>query len=145
LFKGEKMTNDLIPKKFFAFPSLSFPDIFEDDDWLSTSSEKSGLSVYEDGNKVYVEAAIPGIDPKDIEVTFQDKYLWVRGETKKEEEDKKKKYYSKAVSSFNYRVALPGDVDAGKEPEATYKNGVMKIAFVKSPKVQPKKIQVKTE
>jgi HSP20 family molecular chaperone IbpA len=41
-------------------------------------------------------------------------------------------------------VAVPGDVDPNKEPEATYKHGVMTITFNKTPKAQPKKIQIKT-
>lgn len=131
-------------QKLLTFPNFSFPDILEEEnDWLSMPSEKSGLSIYEDDKNIYVEAAVPGIDPNDIEVTFQDKYLWIRGETKKEEENKKKKYYRKASSSFSYRVAVPGDVDMKKEPEATCKNGVMTVSFAKLAKTQPKKIQVK--
>jgi len=139
------MTTSLIPSRLLSFPSLSLPDFWdEDEEWLTTPSTQSGLSVYEDESKVYVEAAVPGIDPKNVEVTFQDGYLWIRGETKEEEEDKRKKYYRKATRSFSYRVAVPGDVNDAKEPEATYKHGVMTIAFTKSPKAQPKKIQVKT-
>lgn len=104
------MSDSLIPKNFFNFPSLSFSDVL-DNDWLSVPSEKGGLSVYEDDKKVYVEAALPGIDPNDVDITYQDKYLWIRGETKTEEKDKKKKYYSRATSSFSYRVAIPGDID----------------------------------
>jgi len=139
------MTTSLIPRRLLSFPSLSLPDFWdEDEEWLTSPSTQGGLSVYEDKNKVYIEAAVPGIDPKNVDVTFQDGYLWIRGETKEEEEDKKKKYYRKASRSFSYRVAVPGDVDESKEPEATYKYGVMTIAFAKSPKAQPKKIQVKT-
>lgn len=139
------MTSSLIPKRFLSFPSLSLPDFWdEDEEWITSPSTQSGLSVYEDENKVYVEAAVPGIDPKNVDVTFHDGYLWIRGEKQEEEQDKKKKYYRKASSSFSYRVAVPGDIDDNKEPEATYKHGVMTIAFVKSPKAQPKKIQVKT-
>jgi len=138
------MTTSLIPRKLLSFPSFSLPDFWDEgEEWLTSPSIQSGLSVYEDENKVCVEAAVPGIDPKNVDVTFQDGYVWIRGETKKEEEDKKKKYYRKASSSFSYRVAVPGDVDDTKEPEATYKHGVMTIAFAKSPKAQPKKIQVK--
>jgi HSP20 family protein len=138
------MTNSLVPRRFLSFPSLSLPDFWDEDgEWLTSPSTQSGLSVCEDENKVYIEAAVPGIDPKNVDVTFQDGYVWVRGETKEEEEDKQKKYYRKASRSFSYRVAVPGDVDATKDPEATYKHGVMTIAFTKSPKAQPKKIQVK--
>jgi HSP20 family protein len=138
------MAFDLIPRKLLSFPSM--PALWdEDDDWLTTPSTQSGLSISEDENKVYVEAAVPGIDPKNVEVTFQDGYLWVRGAHQEEEKDKKKKYYRQSSRSFSYRVAVPGDIDTGKDPEATYKHGVMTVAFAKSPKVQPKKIQVKTQ
>lgn len=138
------MTNSLIPTRLLSFPSLSLPNFWdEDEEWLNYPSTQSGLSVYEDENSVFVEAAVPGIDPKNVDVTFQDGYVWVRGETKEDEGDKEKKYYRKASRSFSYRVAVPGDVDSAKDPVATYKHGVMKIAFAKSPKAQPKKIQVK--
>jgi HSP20 family protein len=139
------MTTSLFPRRLLSFPSLSLPDFWdEDEEWLTSPSTQSGLSVYEDEQKVYVDAAVPGIDPKNVEVTFQDGYIWIRGETKEEEQDKKKKYYRKASQSFSYRVAIPGDVDSSKDPEATYKHGVMTIAFTKALKAQPRKIQVKT-
>ena len=140
-----KMRTSLVPRKLLSFPSLSLPEFWdEDEEWLTSPSTQSGLSVYEDADNVFVEAAVPGIDPKNVEVTFHDGYVWIRGETKEEEGDKKKKFYRKASRSFSYRVVVPGDVDATKDPEATYKHGVMTITFAKSPKAQPKKIQVKT-
>lgn len=131
-----------MPKNFFSFPGLSFTDVL-DNDLLSIPSDKDGLSVYEDDKKIYIEASLPGIDPNDVDITYQDKYLWIRGESKTEEKDKKKKYYSKATNSFSYRVAIPGDINIDKEPEATCKNGIMTISFTKSEKAQPKKIKIK--
>jgi len=139
------MSTGLIPRRLLSFPSFSLPDFWDEDgEWLTTPSTQSGLSVYEDDNKVYIETAVPGMDPKNVEVTFQDGYLWVRGETKEEEEDKKKKYYRKASRSFSYRVAVPGDIDHSQDPQATYKHGIMTVSFSKSQKAQPKKISVKT-
>lgn len=141
------MALDLIPRRMLSFPSFNLPDFWDEgDDWISRSSalDHSGLSVSEDDKKVYIEAAVPGIDPKDVEITYQDGYLWVRGETKKEEKDKSKKYYKSAASAFSYRVAVPGEIDQNKEPEASYKHGVMTITFDKAPKAQPKKIQIKS-
>lgn len=139
------VTNSLIPRRLLSFPSLSLPDFWDDEEeWSTSPSTQSGLSVYEDEKNVYVEAAVPGIDPKDVDLTFHDGYLWIRGETKEEETNQKKKYYRKASRSFSYRVAIPGDVNTSIDPEATYKHGIMTVAFEKSPKAQPKKIQVKT-
>lgn len=139
------MAYDLVPNNWFSFPSIKVPSIWNDeDDWLTTPISPSGLSISEDENKIYVEAALPGIDPENIEITSQDGYLWIRGEEKEEEKDKSRKYYRHASKAFSYRVAIPGDIDNNTEPAATYKHGIMTVAFTKSPKSQPKKIQIKS-
>lgn len=141
------MPYDLVPNNFFSFPnfpSFRLPSIWEDDDeWLTPSSSPSGLSVSEDEKNVYIEAALPGIDSKNIEVTYQDGYVWIRGAEKKEEKDGRK-YYRQAANSFSYRVAVPRNVKENVEPKATYKNGIMTVSFVKSEKAQPKRIPVQT-
>lgn len=140
------MSDDLVPKSFWSFPSFRFPsfgDIERDDDWLTIPGFSNGLTVSEDENKVYVSSALPGVDPSDIEVTFDKGYLWVKGEVKEESGDSKK-YYRKASSSFSYRVAVPGELDQNSEPVASYKNGMMTVEFTKVPKTPPKKITVKS-
>lgn len=117
--------------------------MWSDDEWLTPPTSASGLSISEDDNNLYIEAAVPGIDPENVDVTFHDGYPWIKGDVKEEEKDKKRKYYRRATKSYSYRVAVPGELDTNKEPESTYKNGVMTITFAKSPKTQPKKIQVK--
>lgn len=140
------MAYDLIPRNFFSFPSIQIPSIWnDDDDWVTAPSSPSGLSVSEDDKKVYIEASLPGIDPKHIDITSQDGYLWIRGELREEEKDKSRKYYREAAKSFSYRVAVPGDIDNSIDPVATYKHGIMTVAFMKSPKSQPKKIQIRIE
>ncbi|MEM3063525.1 MAG: Hsp20/alpha crystallin family protein [Nitrososphaerota archaeon] len=134
------MVKSLIPASFWQFPSLK--SFWEDEDWEITTTP-SGLSISEDDQNVYVEAALPGLEPDDIEVSFDKGVLWIKGEAK--EETTKKKYYRKATSSFSYRVVVPGDLDPNKEPTASYKNGLMRVTFAKSPASQPKKIKVKAE
>ncbi len=136
------MSYDLVPSRLFNFPSIWN----EDEDLIPTiSNTTGGLSVSEDDTHIYVEASVPGIDPKNIDITFHDGNLWIKGETKEEEKDKSRKYYREATRSFSYRVAVPGEIDQNQEPSANYKHGVMKISFAKSPKSQPKKIQVKVD
>ncbi len=140
------MAFDLIPSRLLSFPSMRMPSIWDDEDeWFTTPSTSSGLSISEDEKNVYVEAAVPGIDPKEVEITFQDGYLWIRGETKEEEKDKARKYYRESNKSFSYRLAVPGDINEKVEPTATSKHGVMIVKFEKSPKMAPKKIQIKAK
>lgn len=136
------MALDLIPRSFWNFPSR-VNSMLDDDDWASFLPS-SGLTVSEDENNVYVEAAVPGIDPQQVEVTFDKGVLWIRGSEEQTEGDEKKKYYRKASQAFSYRVAVPGEID-DSEPEATCKNGIMKVVFKKAPQTQPKRLTVKTE
>lgn len=139
------MKYDLVPSRLLSFPSLQLPSLWEDEDWINTPSASGGLSVSEDDQHVYVEASLPGIDPQNIDMTFHDGYLWVKGEVKEEQKDPKRKYYRESAKAFSYRIAVPGDIDAAQDPVASYKHGVMSIMFNKSPKSQPKKIQVKLQ
>lgn len=142
------MSRKLVPKSMWSFPSLRFPFSLIDEneeEWAQDFSDPSGLSVYEDENNVYIEAALPGIKPEDIETTFDKGVLWIKGEKKEQSPDKNKKFYRKAMSSFSYHVAVPGNVDEHIVPQATSKNGILKITFPKTKKTEPKKIPIKEE
>lgn len=133
---------DILPRSYFRIPTL--PTLWEDDeDWTAVTNWPNGLSISEDDKNIYVQAAVPGVDPKDIEVTVDHGVVWIKGESKEEETNKK--FYRKAARSFSYRVAVPGDINPNADPEARVKNGVMTVIFTKSPKAQPKKISVKED
>ena len=135
------MTN-LVPHSYWRLPTLT--NLWEDDDeWNAATNWPSGLSISEDEKHVYIQAAVPGVEPKDIEVTVDHGIAWIKGETKNEESSRK--FHRKAVGSFSYRVAVPGDIDPNTDPDARVRNGVMTLTFSKSPKAQPKKISVQEE
>src|SRR5947209_13313316 len=96
------------PNRFLINPRTQFPGFFNDmDSWIANMQVPTGVSLSEDEKNVYVEASVPGIDPKDIEVTFDDGYVWIRGEAKEEEKDEQRKYYRQANRSYSIRVAVP--------------------------------------
>jgi len=136
------MSLELVPESFWRFPTLKFPSLFEEDEWFKPAAI-SGLSVSEDNKNVYVEAYVPGADPKDVEVTYSKGILWVKGESK--EEEKQKKFYRRATKSFSYRLTVPGDVDLEVEPAAIQQNGVVKLTFAKTKAAAPKKISVEAK
>jgi len=136
------MALDIIPRSFFGPNRLA--SWLEDEDW-SSFLPSSGLSVSEDDRNVFVEAAVPGLDPEKVEVTFDKGVLWIRGNQNSEEKDENKKFYRRASSNFSYRVAVPGEIDESQEPKAVCKNGVMKVTFTKKPQTEPKKISVTKE
>ena len=75
----------LVPKKLLMtpwFPS-SLDSLWNDD--LIASNNDNGLSISEDDKNVYVKAAVPGIDPKDIDLAYSKGILTIKGETSEKE------------------------------------------------------------
>ncbi len=123
------------------FNSLSPFD--ENEDWFTPPQvTKSGLSISEDKNHVYIEADVPGIEPEKIDVTYKKGVLTTKEER---EEDKDKKFYRHAKQDFFYQVMVPGNIDEAREPVSSYKNGTVILKFVKRVEEEPRKIPVRRE
>ncbi len=119
---------------------LRWPALLDED--FAGSSQN--LDVFETDTQVVVRANVAGMDPKKVNVTFHKGILTIAGEEEEKEEDKNKRFYQRSYSNYYYKVAVPGEIDTTKEPEATFKNGMMEVAFLKVPEEQPKKINVKS-
>lgn len=102
------------------------------------------IDVSETNGKVIVNAELPGLDPKDIDVSISGDVLTIRGQKKGEEENKDDNYYCRERYSGEFQrvITLPASVKSD-EVEATYKNGVLKIDMKKTQKAVKKKIKVK--
>jgi HSP20 family protein len=133
------MTNNIVPRDFW--PSR-LPSLLSEDFWPQVFNiNQSGLSLSEDDDHVYVEAAVPGLDAGDINISLHQGTLTVSGEHKAE--DKGKRHYRTMQSSYGYQVALPSLVKENGEPDAELKNGILTITFEKLPEAKPKQIKVK--
>ena len=102
------------------------------------------VDISETDTEIIVQAEIPGIDPKDLDISLNGRLLTIKGEKKSEHEEKKENYHKieRKYGSFSRTLELPADVDPDKV-EAKYKDGVLKIALSKTE--SGKKIQVSAE
>src|SRR5690606_23577231 len=50
------------------------------------------LDVIENGDTYVIKAAVPGVDPKDVEINVEDDVLTIRGEFSKQEESNDENY-----------------------------------------------------
>jgi HSP20 family protein len=100
--------------------------------------------VSETAKEVIVKAEVPGMDPKDIDVSVQGDVLTLRGERKQEKEEKDENFHrvERSYGSFSRSIQLPSEVDAGKV-SATYQDGILKINMSKTKAAAVKKIEVK--
>ncbi len=102
------------------------------------------LDIYEDDDKIVIEAEIPGVNKDDIKINIEDNVLTIKAEKKKEEKIKEEDivYEEIAYGMYAREIELPHTVDTEKI-EAEYKNGVLKIVLPKKEEVKPKQIEVK--
>ncbi len=102
------------------------------------------IDLSETSDKITVKAEIPGMDPKEIDISIQGDTLIIKGEKKEEKEEKGKNYYrmERRYGNFSRSVDLPTSVDTNKVT-AECKNGVLEITMQKKEEVKPKQISVK--
>src|SRR5713101_2116342 len=102
-------------------------------------------SYVKDGNLV-IRADVPGLDPKDIEISVLHDVLTIRGERKAEKEVTEKDYLRREVSygGFERRMSLPEGAAADKI-KATFKNGVVEVSIPVPKEIEGKKIPLELE
>lgn len=104
------------------------------------------IDVKETDKAVQIEAELPGVDEKDVQVTYNSGVLTIKGEKKAEKEQTKAGYHlsERSYGSF-FRSLTVDDVDADKI-EANFAKGVLKVTLPKAPAAQAKMktIEIKT-
>jgi HSP20 family protein len=100
--------------------------------------------IFEDNEALTLRFELAGVDPKDVDVRFENGVLTLRGERKLAREDKKENYHriELAYGSFTRSFSLPTLVDAEKIL-AESKNGVLTVTLPKKAEAKPRPITVK--
>ncbi len=104
------------------------------------------LDVAETKNDLIIKAEIPGMDPKDIDISLSDGILTIKGEKKQEREEKDEDYHliERSYGSFVRSIQLPKGVQNDKI-NASYKNGILKVTLPKSEEAKKKEIKIKVD
>lgn len=87
--------------------------------WDSKSSGinwNPDIDIAETDNDIIVKVEIPGVDPKEIDISIMNDTLTIKGEKKEEKEDKGKIYHrvERSYGSFTRKITLPSHVNADK-------------------------------
>lgn len=112
-----------------------FDDFWRDFDGIGTSLMPSigfpRVEVIETDREVKVEAELPGMEEKDVEVLLHNGVLTLRGERQSATEDKHRRVTERYYGQFERRVLLPAEVDADKVT-ASFQKGVLTVTLPKS-------------
>jgi HSP20 family protein len=121
----------------------AFSPIVRDDVKLSLWDWNPVVDVYDNDENIVINAELPGIDKKDINIDVKDGVLTLKGERSYDNEVKKDKYYrrERSFGRFERAFQLPADVDPEKI-SADYKDGILKIGIPKPEEQKPKQITV---
>jgi HSP20 family protein len=97
------------------------------------------LEMHEENGKLFVNAELPGVDEKDIDLSVEDDVLTISGEKRSEYEGKENGGYrtERSYGSFSRSVQLPFAVDPAKV-QARYERGVLKLTIDRPPEAAAK-------
>jgi HSP20 family protein len=115
----------------------------EDQSAIATSAWLPAVDIKEEAQQFVIQADIPGVDPKDIELSMENAVLTIKGERQSENQDEGKNYkrVERTSGSFYRRFSLPDTADPEKI-SANGKNGVLQISIPKRELAKPRKITV---
>ena len=102
------------------------------------------VDIYEtDQREVVLKAELPEVKREDINITFENGVLTVRGERKYENDVKRENFQrvERHYGSFSRSFTLPATVDASRI-SANYKEGVLTIRLPQREEAKPKQITV---
>jgi|ERR1051326_411499 HSP20 family protein len=104
------------------------------------------LNVWEEEDTFHIEAELPGLEMKDVELfVIGGNQLRIKAERKPPEVEKAKWLRNeRGMGSFVRLVDLPATVDA-ENVKAGLEHGVLHIALPKHESARPRKIEIKTE
>jgi HSP20 family protein len=103
------------------------------------------VDIHQEAGKFIVRADLPGVEPKDINVTAENGVLTVSGERKFERTDEQKgtSRYERVEGRFVRRFTLPDNVQTDNI-RARHSNGVLELTIPKVAAPEPKRVAVET-
>jgi|SRR5581483_3029695 len=123
-----------------------FNNMFSTMPAAQASTAIPSMDVYTEGDKLIAEVQAPGFTKDDVDVSVHNGILEIKGEKHEKEEekgDKKRRSYMlrESHASFYRRLRLPDYADED-HVDATFDNGVLKVAISFKDLPKPKKIAI---
>lgn len=104
------------------------------------------LDVDEDNDAYLVTTDLPGVNPEDIDVRFENGVLTINAEVNErttEENGSKSLVRERRWGRFSRSIRLPQNINV-EDVDATYENGVLTLNLPKSEEAKPRQIEVKS-
>lgn len=99
-----------------------------------------------DSGKLIIRAELPGVDPKDVDITVTGDQLTIRGTREQRVDEQSCSFIHREFSygSFERTVRLPGGVKA-EDVKAAYRNGVLELTMPVPEQSTSRKVTIQVE
>jgi HSP20 family protein len=123
-----------------------FPSRWELSEWSRLSKLKlttPKVDIVDRDDDIMVRADVPGVKKENLDVSFTDNTVTIKGSTSEEKKEQKGDYFRNETmkGSFSRTVYLPSEVD-GSRAESTFKDGVLEVIVPKLEKAKRIKVKV---
>jgi HSP20 family protein len=118
-------------------PGLGRPPVFRE------GMVELPVDIYSTEDEVVIKAAVPGVNPDDVEITIEGDTLTIKGETTAPEDVDyicQEHCYGPFARTFNLNVPIQTD-----KVTAEFENGMLTLTLPKAEEVKPKTIKVKAK
>jgi HSP20 family protein len=101
------------------------------------------MNVWSSADGIAIDAEMPGVDPKDVDISVVGNELTLRGTVNAQEPRKGETYHrrERPVGQFARTLQLPFRADAAAV-KAAYKNGVLRLTVPRREEEKPRKIAI---
>ncbi|HET9849287.1 MAG TPA: Hsp20/alpha crystallin family protein [Candidatus Dormibacteraeota bacterium] len=101
------------------------------------------LDVYQTDKEWVIRAAVPGVDPSTVDVTFDGGQINIKGEIKPPADARTENYWLREnfYGKFSRQVTLPEDA-LGDQARAQFMNGVLTLTVPKAQPAKPKSVKI---
>jgi HSP20 family protein len=112
----------------------------------ATGAFEPAVESYIEGDKIVVRADLPGIDPKNVEITVTGNILSIKGAREERHEEKERNFVFKEVSygSFERSITLPAGIKTD-DIKAAYKDGVLELTAPAPKELAARKVPIQVE
>jgi HSP20 family protein len=116
--------------------------------WLSSGNGQNtfvpDVESYTNDGKIVYRMAIPGVDPKDVDLSLTGRQVTIRGERKAPADVNDDKWYVRGFhyGQFEHSFTLPEAVEVD-QLNATFNHGMLEITVPVSKAHLPRRIQIK--
>ncbi|HTV95522.1 MAG TPA: Hsp20/alpha crystallin family protein [Steroidobacteraceae bacterium] len=135
----DSMFNRMLPSSLAAWRRAALQDNGAKLDWAPSAD------ISETDKEYLIRTELPAVKKEDVQVTFDDGMITIKGERRQQTQDKSEKYHrtESFYGSFERRFSLPENVNADAI-RCESKDGILTVHIpkIEARKAQPKQIAV---